>query len=93
MSRRFAAGDVVRVRMADPPGHIRTPWYVRGHVGVIDRILGDYGNPEDLAYGRRDGAPRPLYQVRFTATELWSQPPQPQDSVTADLFEHWLEPA
>lgn len=93
MSRRFAAGDAVRVRMADPPGHIRTPWYVRGHVGVVDRILGDFGNPEEFAYGRRDGTPRPLYQVRFTASELWPQPPQAQDSVTADLFEHWLEPA
>ena len=34
---RFKPGDRVAVRVADPPGHIRTPWYIRGHTGVIER--------------------------------------------------------
>ena len=36
---RFRPGDRVRVRAAYPPGHVRTPYYCRGHVGVIERLL------------------------------------------------------
>jgi len=32
---RFAAGDRVRARSADPDGHTRLPRYVRGHVGEV----------------------------------------------------------
>ena len=36
MSATFTAGDRVRVRRADPPGHLRTPYYVRGLAGVVE---------------------------------------------------------
>ena len=52
----FAAGDRVRVKDDWPeargPVHIRTPWYVRGMEGEIVRHLGDFRNPEDLAFNR-----------------------------------------
>jgi nitrile hydratase len=38
VAARFAPGARVRVRRADPPGHVRTPWYCRGRAGVIERI-------------------------------------------------------
>jgi nitrile hydratase subunit beta len=93
MSDAFAIGQSVRVRRAFPPGHVRTPHFVRGRQGVIEGIAGHYANPEELAYGR-DGLPRrALYRVRFRQTELW---PDYQgaaaDSAVVDLFEHWLEP-
>ncbi len=67
----FAAGDRVRVRSAFPPGHVRTPFYCRGHHGTIERLCGAFANPEELAY-HRDGLPaQPLYRVRFDARELW----------------------
>ena len=63
---RFAPGDVVRVRKGAAPGHMRTPYYLRGRTGRIERICGDFANPEELAY-RRDGRPaKTLYRVRFT---------------------------
>lgn len=37
MSARFGPGDAVRVRVAYPPGHVRTPYYIRGREGVVDR--------------------------------------------------------
>lgn len=91
---RFAPGDVVRVKRGAAPGHIRTPWYLRGHVGRIERLLGDFPNPEELAY-RRDGLPaRPLYRVRFSMAELWGEAAErPADTVDAEIFEHWLEAA
>ena len=65
MSARFAVGQRVRVRRAFPPGHVRTPAYVRGKAGVIEDLAGHFANPEELAYGR-DGLPRQaLYRVRF----------------------------
>ncbi len=67
---RFAPSARVRVRRADSPGHVRTPWYCRGHAGVIERICGNFANPEELAYNR-DGLPaQPLYRVRFICRDL-----------------------
>ncbi len=48
---RFAEGEAVRVRNAYPPGHLRTPYYIRGKAGVIERLLGRFPNPEELAFG------------------------------------------
>jgi len=94
MTARFAPGDRVRVRWAHPPGHIRTPYYVRGKTGVIERICGSFRNPEELAYAR-DGQPvRPLYRVHFDQGTLWPDDQgRANDGVEVEIFEHWLEPA
>ena len=42
---KFAQGQSVRVRKVDSPGHIRTPHYVRGKTGVIERYVGHFKNP------------------------------------------------
>ncbi len=91
---RFQPGDPVRVRFADPPGHIRTPWYIRGHSGVIERLCGTYGNPEELAFNR-PGTPRqPLYRVRFRQSQVWPDYRGPAgDTIDIEIFQHWLEPA
>jgi len=91
---RFVPGTVVRVRTGTGPGHIRTPWYLRGRLGRIERICGAFPNPEELAYGR-DGLPAvPLYRVRFAMGELWGDGlERSQDTVDAEIFEHWLEGA
>jgi nitrile hydratase subunit beta len=93
MSDAFAIGQPVRVRRAFPPGHVRTPWYVRGRQGAIEAIAGHFANPEELAYCR-DGLPRrALYRVRFRQSELWHDyQGGAADSSVVDLFEHWLEP-
>lgn len=91
---RFAPGDPVRVRPGRAPGHIRTPAYLRGRSGRIERICGDFANPEELAF-HRDGLPsRTLYRVRFTMAEIWGDSAErPEDTLDAEIFEHWLEPA
>ena len=90
----FAPGDVVRVRAGTAPGHVRTPWYLRGRTGRVERICGVFANPEELAYGR-DGLPaRVLYRVRFTMAEVWGADHATSgDTVDAEIFEHWLVPA
>ena len=91
---RFKAGDRVRVRAAYPLGHIRTPFYIRGHAGVVERLCGVFGNPEELAQ-MRSGEPRqPLYRVRFVAAELWPDyRERAADAVEVEIFQHWLEAA
>ncbi|MFQ5757722.1 MAG: SH3-like domain-containing protein [Acidiferrobacterales bacterium] len=93
MTARFTPGDPVAVESRYPTGHCRTPYYVRGKTGVIERICGQFPNPEDLAYGRA-GLPRQaLYRVRFRQTEIWPDYAGARaDSVDIEIFEHWLRP-
>jgi len=94
MSGRFAPGERVRVIRTNPPGHRRTPYYIRGKVGEIERVCGEFPNPEELAYGF-EGLPRkPLYRVRFRQKEVWPDYSGPDaDTVDVDIYEHWLRPA
>ncbi len=91
---KFNPGDAVRVRTGQPTGHVRTPAYVRGKSGWIERVQGEFRNPESLAYGG-DGLPRqPLYMVGFHQPDLWSSRyTEPRtDRLYVDIYEHWLEP-
>ena len=92
MDARYKPGDVVRVKKAYPLGHIRTPFYIRGHSGVIERLCGSFGNPEELAQ-MRSGEPRqPLYRVRFLQQEVWpAYQGNPGDVLEVEIFQHWLE--
>jgi nitrile hydratase len=88
---RFSPGERVRIREDFPPGHIRTPVYLRGKTGTIDRYYGEFNNAEAAAYGLRSPQ-KAVYKVRFTATELWTDyAGRDKDVVEADIYEHWLE--
>ena len=89
----FNPGDRVRVRKVDAPGHIRTPYYIRGKEGAIERFCGFFKNPEELAYSRSGNPRRALYRVRFMQRHVWSDYGGPRDdTLDIDLYEHWLEP-
>jgi nitrile hydratase len=97
VSARFKAGDKVRVADRWPEQgpmrvHIRTPHFLRGQAGVVERVLGEFPNPEKLAFGK-PGLPKiPLYMVKFSEASLWAKGGfRPQDTLTADIYEHWLE--
>ena len=93
-ARRFNVGDRVTVKAVFPPGHRRTPWYIRGKTGEIERICGAFPNPEELAYGF-DGEPKKvLYRVRFAQKDVWPDYAGPaRDILEMEIFEHWLDPA
>ena len=89
---RFAVGDRVQVRVAFPPGHVRTPFYCRGKVGVIERLCGAFPNPEELAYNRSGLPAQPLYRVRFASRDLWAgYAGAAGDVVEIEIFQHWLD--
>ncbi|MBL8792330.1 MAG: nitrile hydratase subunit beta [Planctomycetia bacterium] len=94
MSAVFAAGDRVQVRRLFPPGHLRTPHYIRGQTGIIERVLDAFPNPEACAYGHRDQPNQRLYRVRFVQREVWPDYAGPaDDTVDVELYQHWLERA
>ena len=93
-SAKFSPGEKVRVRKAFPPGHVRTPYYIRGHVGEIERVCGAFANPEELAQMRSGLPPQPLYRVRFRQKEVWPDySGNPADVLEVEIFQHWLEKA
>jgi hypothetical protein len=91
----LAPGTRVKVRDDWPetrgPCHIRTPHYLRGETGTVERHLGDFPNPEDLAFAR-PAARLPLYHVRFDLPAIWPEP-HAGDEIVAELFGPWLEAA
>ncbi|OFZ84061.1 MAG: nitrile hydratase [Betaproteobacteria bacterium RBG_16_66_20] len=92
MSARFRPGERVRVRKVYPLGHIRTPFYIRGRSGVVERLCGAFGNPEELAQMRSGEPKQPLYRVRFLQTEVWpGYRGNPEDALEVEIFQHWLE--
>ena len=90
---KFQPGDAVRVKTSPATGHVRTPAYVRGKQGWIERIHGEFRNPETLAYGGSGLPSVPLYLVGFRQTDLWQAryAESASDKLYVDIYEHWLE--
>ena len=84
-------GERVRIKNMTPPGHIRAPFYIRGKTGEIERKIGPFKNPEQLAYGLQADK-KTLFRVRFTMREIWGDAAEsPTDTIDAEVYEHWLE--
>ena len=88
---RFAIGDRVRARSINPPTHTRLPRYVRGHVGVVERLHGCHVFPDSNALGAGED-PQWLYTVRFDGRELWGAGTDPAVKVSVDAWDAYLEP-
>ncbi len=87
---RFRPGDRVRVRRMRPEGHTRCPRYVRGVVGVIERVHGDDHLADALARGE-DAPIEAVYAVRFRSEDLFGPTEEPPYRVLVDLSESYLE--
>ena len=61
----FRAGERVRVAARTHEGHHRTPGYVKGKSGRVERVHGRFRNPETRAYGA-DGLPEIQISLLFT---------------------------
>jgi len=92
VSPGFTVGTQVRARNINPIGATRLPRYVRGKRGIVDRDHGVFVFPDANA-ARLGQKPQHLYNVRFSARELWGAQATPKDSVCLDLWEDYLETA
>ncbi len=88
---KFKIGDRVRAKNIHPKTHTRLPRYVRGHVGVIERIHGTHVFPDTAALDQGEN-PQWLYTVVFDGRELWGDDADPTLKVSVDAFEPYLEP-
>jgi nitrile hydratase len=88
---RFSVGDTVTAKNLNPSGHTRLPRYVRGKQGVINLVHGTFVYPDTNAHGGGE-RPQPLYNVRFSARELWGPTSARRDHLYIDLWEDYLEP-
>ncbi len=93
---RFAIGETVRTRrparnVLVSGGHTRLPGYAAGLTGRIERVHGAHVLPDAVAHdlGER---PEPLYTVVFSAREIWGAAEHPDDRVSCELWESYLEP-
>lgn len=89
---QFKPGDHVRARNIHPSTHTRLPRYVRGHVGVVERLHGAHVFPDVAVLGQADD-PQWLYTVVFEAAEIWGADADPTVKVSVDAFEPYLERA
>ena len=94
VEEKFRPGERVRVRKADPLGNVRTPYYIRGCSGVIERLCGAFPTPEELAQMRSGLPAQPLYRVRFAQSEVWPDYRGARaDTLDVEIFQHWLDKA
>ncbi|WP_441241851.1 nitrile hydratase subunit beta [Tardiphaga sp. 768_D3_N2_1] len=88
----FKIGDRVRMKNIHPATHTRLPRYVRGHVGVIERLHGAHVYPDTAAHDQGEN-PQWLYTVVFDGAELWGPDGDPTLKVSVEAFEPYLDPA
>jgi hypothetical protein len=93
----FAIGHRVVVRDIEPVGIAHLPLFIRGKTGVVERRLGDVADsapptPEDTTEPD-ERIRRPVYNVRFTALELWGSGAPAKDSVNFSIGHDYLIPA
>ena len=89
---RYKPGDRVRAKNIHPVSHTRLPRYVRGHVGVVERLHGSHVFPDTVVAGQGE-SPQWLYTVCFDSRELWGDDADPTVKVSIDAFEPYLDPA
>ena len=87
---RFKPGDRVRAKNMHPATHTRLPRYTRGHVGVVERILGCQVFPDSAAMELGEN-PQWLYNVVFDGAELWGPEADPTVKISIDAFEPYLD--
>jgi nitrile hydratase beta subunit len=88
---RFKPGARARAKNINPLTHTRLPRYVRGHIGVVERVHGCHVFPDTVAVGKGE-QPQWLYTVCFDARELWGDDADPTVKVSIEAFEPYLEP-
>ena len=91
---RFAVGDAVRLKRARHAqiagGHTRLPAYMSGATGTVLRCHGCHVFPDANAHGAGE-QPQPLYTIAVKARDIWLTPEHPDDEVTLDAFEPYLD--
>jgi len=87
----FAVGDQVTTRSNIVDHHTRLPAYARGKNGRVAAVYGPHVFADTHAQGFGE-QPQWLYNVVFTARELWGEGADATSTVSIDAWESYLEP-
>ena len=96
--QRFVKGDSVRVReehllCRHRKPHLRTPGYLFGCDGVVDRYRGSFADPEFLAFRGKDKKQH-LYTVRVKMVDVWPDyEGDHTDTIGVEVYQNWLDAA
>lgn len=82
----LSVGDRVRVSTDNPVGHSRVPNYLRGRVGVIERVGSPKVYPPDITSNAVPTRAAPVYTILFGSSELWGSAGASDCVVLADLW-------
>jgi hypothetical protein len=90
---RFRTGDRVRTVAREREGHTRLPRYLRDRAGTIESVQGIFPLPDERALGvdLASCAKQTLYTVVFEGGEVWRERLCEPLTVSADLWESYLE--
>ncbi len=89
---KFELGDKISVSRRSSTGHCRTPAYIRGKTGLIERNCGNFRNPEQLAENIKNADIIPLYRCVFKQHDIWDNYDGPEtDTLELEIYEHWIE--
>jgi nitrile hydratase subunit beta len=86
----FAVGDNVKTRAVVPDHHTRLPAYARGKKGQIAAVYGPHVFADTHAQGLGE-QPQWLYNVVFTARELFGDDADATSTVSIDAWESYIE--
>jgi nitrile hydratase subunit beta len=87
----FAVGDTVAVTNVPTVDHTRLPGFLRNMTGTVETVYdGAYTYLCDTG-SDGIGAAMPVYCVRFDPAELWPDNAEPNFSIYADLYAHYVE--
>lgn len=89
---RFAVGDDVHTLAAEVNHHTRLPAYARGKRGRIAEVYGMHVFADSHAQGLGE-QPQWLYNVVFSARELWGDEGDEGTTVSIDAWESYLDPS
>ena len=90
---QFKPGQPVRVKNYHPSGHTRLARYLRGKLGIVDRVYDSFVFPDTNSKLEGEN-PQHVYSVRFDAQEVWGpETSEPAEIIYFDFWEPYLEAA
>jgi len=90
---KYSVGQSVCVRNMHPEGHTRVTAYTRGRVGTVAAVNAQAWVLPDTRADHRGENLQPVYNVRFSATELWGPQAEANPFMRIDLSEDHPETA
>ena len=87
---KFKVGDRVKVKNHQPAGHTRLTHFVRDKTGIVTIVNAQaWVLPDTRAHNNGENL-QAVYNVTFTATELWGDAAEPNVEIRVDLSEDYL---